>query len=235
IIRTIIVHKKNFKSILTEISKFLYKSLKDGSMNGLKLVLMLATLDIMVEMIVATGLSQKISYNMVSAAGSSLILLLIYVAFTCILFGLGIPTSGAYVTVSLLAAPALISFGVPLMAAHLFVLYYALMSNVTPPIGSAAIIASGISGGNYMRTAFNALRLTLPGFLLPILFVFRPEILMLEGTVLLKALGFIGGLFALLSLSALLEMHMFNKLTLWEAGLLVVAAAAMFITGAITA
>src|SRR5690625_256094 len=142
IIRTIIVHKTDIKRIISDIGILLYIGIKEGAESGLKLILMLATLDIMVEMIVSTGLSQKISYNMVSAAGNSLILLLIYVALTCILFGLGIPTSGAYVTVSLLAAPALISFDVPMMAAHLFVLYYALMSNVTPPIGSAAIIAS---------------------------------------------------------------------------------------------
>lgn len=235
VIRTVIVHRQNFKMMLSEIGTFLYKSLKEGSMNGLKLVLMLATLDIMVEMIVATGLSQKISYNMVSAAGSSLILLLIYVALTCILFGLGIPTSGAYVTVSLLAAPALTAFGVPLLSAHLFVLYYALMSNVTPPIGSAAIIASGISGGRYMLTAMNALRLTLPGFMLPILFVFRPELLMLEGNFILKLFSFIGVLFALLSISALLEMFMLNKLKIWEVGLLIISVVSIFIPGLITA
>lgn len=234
-IRTFIIYKQNFKAALYDVGTFMYKSLKEGSINGLKLVLMLATLDIMVEMITATGLSQKISYSMVDAAGSSLILLLIYVALTCILFGLGIPTSGAYVTVALLAAPALTSFGIPLLSAHLFVLYYALMSNVTPPIGSAAIIASGISGGSYMKTAIYALRLTLPGFTLPILFVFRPELLMLEGSILVKLFSVIGVLFALLAISALLEMYMFNKLKIWEIALLIVSIIAIFIPGLFTA
>lgn len=216
LVKNIIVHRFNFKNITKEMGIFLFKSLREGAINGTKLGLIMASLGVMVEMFVVTGFAQRISNQMISIAGNSLTILLLLVALTCILFGMGMPTTGAYITVSVLAAPALIQFGVPLVAAHFFVLYYALMAAVTPPIGSAAIVATGISGGKYMTTAFISTKLALPGFILPFIFVFRPEILLVSDNLLEIIIAGLTALIGIVSISCIFARYMVNRLTIWE-------------------
>ena len=119
---------------------------------------------------------------MLAISAGSLGLLLVVSAITCIILGCGVPTSAAYILVALLGAPALLKLGVPMLAAHLFVFFYANLSAITPPVALAALVASNISGGSYFRTAFYCVWLGLPIFLLPFLFVLRPEIIGLGGT-----------------------------------------------------
>src|SRR5690606_19148251 len=106
---------------------------------------------------------------------------LLIAAGTCLAFGLGLPTSAAYFLVALLGAPALVALDVPMLAAHLFVFYFANVSAITPPIAIASMVAANIAGARFMPTAFLSVRLGLPGFLLPFLFIAHPEILGLGG------------------------------------------------------
>ena len=210
------VYGNDHKAFAKDYMNFIYRSLKEGATGGVKLGLIMAALGVMVEMFVVTGFAQRISFQMVELAGNSMILLLIYVALTCLLFGCGMPTTGAYLTVALLAAPALVRFGIPELSAHFFVFYYALMAAVTPPIGSAAIVANGLSGGNYMRTALYALRLTLPGFIMPFYFVFRPALLLLRTSTFDTILTVLVVLTSLISLECIIGRYMFTKIPIWQ-------------------
>lgn len=214
---------KNIKLFLKEMSSFLIESLKSGAINGTKLGLMMASLGIMIELFVVTGFAQRLSFQMIDLAGGHLPLLLILVAITCLIFGLGMPTTGAYLTVALLAAPAMISFGVPAMVAHFYVFYFALMAAVTPPVGIGAIVATGISGGNYLKTALHATKLALPGFMLPIFFVYRPELLFVNANLLDALIAFISTLAGLVAISALIEWYFVDKLKIWHAFLLIIS------------
>ncbi len=87
---------------------------------------------------------------------------------------MGIPTTPAYIIVALVGAPVLVRLGIPLLSAHLFVFYFAVMSMVTPPIAPSAILASRMAGASYMRTAVESAKVAVAGFLVPFMFVMSP-------------------------------------------------------------
>jgi TRAP transporter 4TM/12TM fusion protein len=157
------------------------RSLIEGAKSGAQVAIVVAVINVLVEMFVVTGLGQKMSHVMLAISAGSLWLLLIVAAVTCIILGCGVPTSAAYILVALLGAPALLKLGVPMLAAHLFVFFYANLSAITPPVALAALVAANISGGSYLRTAFICVWLGLPIFMLPFVFVVRPEIVALGG------------------------------------------------------
>ena len=143
--------------------------------------MVMACMGIVVVMMTSTGLSSKISQFALSLAGDNLLILAIVIAITCTLFGMGMPSGSAYVLAALLGAPALISFGVPVVVAHFFVFYFAEMSALTPPVAIGGLVASGLIGANFLKTCLTGMRLAIMGFVIPFLFLYRPELL-LQGT-----------------------------------------------------
>lgn len=177
----------------------------DGVRNGAQIAVVIAVIGIIVEMMTITGFAQKLSNLILAMADSSLWVLLLLAAVSCLVFGLGMPTPAAYSIVAVLGAPALVEFGIDILAAHMFVFFYANMSAITPPVALAALVGSKIAGGNYVRTALNATRLGLPGFLLPVLFIISPELLMLGGSAFDRGLIFFSILMLFVALNAALE------------------------------
>ncbi|MDD4362851.1 MAG: TRAP transporter fused permease subunit, partial [Atribacterota bacterium] len=214
-IKTMIT-KKRIKPALCDIGTFLVQSLSSGAKQAAKLGLILACLGIMVELFVVTGFAQKISFQMIELSRGNLLLMLLFIAITCLLFGMGMPTVGTYMVVSVLSAPALVKLGIPLLAAHMFVFYFGLMAMVTPPVGVGVIVATGISEGNYFKTAFNATKLALPGFILPLFFIFRPEILWIDTSFVGVFITFVYILIGLFCLAIVFERHFFDHLKFWE-------------------
>jgi TRAP-type uncharacterized transport system fused permease subunit len=98
--------------------------------------------------------------------------------FLTLIFGMGMPTSAAYLVAAVLVGPALQSLGIPALAAHLFIFYFAVLSMVTPPVALAAYAAAGISGANLWNTGLVAFMIAIPGFLIPFAFVFDQGILL---------------------------------------------------------
>lgn len=169
--------------------------LHEGVVNGAQLAVVIAVIGVLVDMMTITGFAQKLSNLMLGVADDSVIVLLCLAALSCLVFGLGMPTPAAYSLVAVVGAPALVDFGVELLTAHMFVFFFANMSAVTPPVALAALVASKLAKDSYARTAFTASVLGLPGFMIPFLFIVYPEILMLDGTLLTRALAF-GSIFA---------------------------------------
>ena len=164
--------------------------LHEGVVNGAQLAVVIAVIGVLVDMMTITGFAQKLSNLMLGVADDSMIVLLCLAALSCLVFGLGMPTPAAYSLVAVVGAPALVDFGVELLTAHMFVFFFANMSAVTPPVALAALVASKLAKDSYARTAFTASVLGLPGFMIPFLFIVYPEILMLDGTLLTRALAF---------------------------------------------
>ena len=185
-----------------------------------------------IEVLTITGFAQKLSNTMLDLAGGDLALLLVIAAATCLAFGLGLPTSAAYFLVALLGAPAIVALGVPVLAAHLFVFYLANVSAITPPIAIASMVAANISGARFFHTAVLSVRLGLPGFLLPFLFVARPEMLGLGGAAFPEQLVYavVAGT-AVVSLNVAMEGFFLSKMKLWERGLLLPAAFGLLYPG----
>jgi TRAP transporter 4TM/12TM fusion protein len=120
--------------------------------------------------------------GLVSANGAKIFFGLLFVAIACILMGTGIPTTPTYIILASIAAPALGTLGVPLIATHFFVFYYGVLADVTPPVALAAYAAAGIAGSEPMRTGFTAFRLSMGKALVPFMFVYAPSLLLLQFT-----------------------------------------------------
>ena len=95
---------------------------------------------------------------------------------------MGVPTTANYVITSTIAAPALVQMGIPILAAHMFVFYFGIIADVTPPVALAAYAGSAISGGNALKTGVNASKLAIAAFLIPYIFVASPVLLMIDAT-----------------------------------------------------
>ena len=125
-----------------------------------------------------SGLAFAFSAYLVQMGGENLLLLLILCAFVNILLGMGLPTLGVYVMLAILVAPALVKVGVPALAAHMFILYFGMMSLITPPVATAAAVAATIAGAPQMATGWTAMRFGWTAYIVPFLFVYSPAMLM---------------------------------------------------------
>jgi len=146
------------------------------------IVLIGAGAGIVIGVLNVTGLSFNLTYLLVQVGGSSAILLLVLSAIVCIILGMGLPTLGVYVLLAALVAPSLIELGIEPMAAHLYVLYFGMMSMITPPVAVAAFAAAGIARADAMRTGFEAVRFGWTAFIVPFLFVLSPSLILIGGT-----------------------------------------------------
>ena len=153
-----------------------------------------------------TGLATKFGHLVLLLTASDLFLSLVVTAVITILFGLGLPTSASYILTAVLVAPVLTKLGLSLLAAHMFILYYAVLSNVTPPVAVAAYAASAIAQANPLYVALSACRLCLVAFIVPFSFAYG-EALLLEGSWTSILLSTLTATLGVLLLAAAVEGH----------------------------
>jgi len=144
--------------------------------------------------------------------------------------GMGLPTTAAYVVLAALGAPALTEMGVPLLPAHLFIFYFGALSNVTPPVALAAYAAAGIAGGKPVQTAVTALSLAATGFVVPFMFVYGPPLL-LDGSLVAVAGSFATAVIGVSALAGAVIGFVRAPISIWERGVLAVAAVCLLASG----
>lgn len=149
----------------------------EGSKDMAPLVGVLAGLGIIVGVLTQTGLTQRLSFYLLSLSGGYLLAILFIAMVASILFGLGMPTGAAYIVVAILVAPALVNAGVSEISAHFFVFYFAALSAITPPVAIAVVIATRIADSDFMHTSKEALRIGLIGFIVPYIFIYNEAIM----------------------------------------------------------
>ncbi|TWT04828.1 TRAP transporter permease [Planomicrobium sp. CPCC 101079] len=174
--------------------KDIVHALVDGARTALAVAAATAAAGIIVGVVVKTGLGLGLANGLVSASGGNILLTLFFTMLASIVLGMGSPTTANYVITSTIAAPAIIAllmidqpFGaaVPLvvaLSAHLFVFYFGIIADITPPVALAAFAASGISGGEPIKTGFIAAKLAAAAFIIPYMFVLSPALLMIDTT-----------------------------------------------------
>lgn len=149
-----------------------------GAITTAPIAIIISSINGIVDLFVVTGMPSKLSLALMELSGGVLLYALVLAFIICVIMGLGMPTSAAYLVVAVLIAPTLVNqFAVPELAAHYFVMYAAILSAVTPPIATGVAVASGIAGAGFWHTANKALRIAAPMFVLPFMFVFHPEII----------------------------------------------------------
>jgi TRAP transporter 4TM/12TM fusion protein len=153
----------------------LLKALQGGSMSVLNVAATCAGAGMIVGVVTLTGLGLKFSSIVLAYAGNSLLLTAIYTALIVWIVGLAVPVTASYIICVVIAAPALIALKVPEFAAHMFVFYYAVLSEVSPPTALSPFAAAAITGGDPYRTTLQAWKYTTPAFLVPLIFVIDPQ------------------------------------------------------------
>jgi TRAP transporter 4TM/12TM fusion protein len=149
----------------------LVEALKAGSVGVISVAATCASAGIIVGVVTLTGLGLKFSSIVIDLAGSSLALTAVYTALVVWVVGLAVPVTASYIICAVIAAPALTKLGVPDFAAHMFIFYYAVLSEVSPPTALSPFAAAAITGGNPYRTTLQSWKYTLPAFLVPFVFV----------------------------------------------------------------
>ncbi|MGE0313613.1 MAG: TRAP transporter permease [Lautropia sp.] len=148
-----------------------------GGVQGASMAVVMGTVGVLSECITATGAAVPLGWAVEAFAGDSLALALLATAIMCLVLGAGIPTVGAYILTAAIAAPIVTGLGLDRYLAHFFILYYACLSAITPPVAAAALAASAIAEVSYFRTAVKASTLAVMLYLLPFLFVYQPALL----------------------------------------------------------
>ncbi|MDK2901769.1 C4-dicarboxylate TRAP transporter large permease protein DctM [Koleobacter methoxysyntrophicus] len=214
--------------------KKIIEALEMGARNTISVAVPCAVVGIIVGISTLTGFGSKIAGSIISWSGGSLFLTLFFTMIACIVLGLGMPSIPAYILTATMAAPALARMGVPPLASHFFVFYFAMMANVTPPVALAAFAASGISGGDINKTGYEAFKLALAGFLIPYMFVYSPALLGIEttfGGILVVA---ITAMIGVIALAGAVEGYLLIEAKLYQRLILLAAAFTLIKPGGMT-
>ena len=187
---TLLKYRDRLAAGAKEVGVTLLRGADSAARSMAAIMIVIAEIAWIVEIFQMTGVLQTIASTMLATSraltaaipiGGELFFLAIMAAVVCIAFGFGAPSIVAYLFVALLAAPAMTQLGVPPLAAHMFVFYFAILSAISPPVAGACLVSCGISNGSFLRTCQYAMRFALPAYLLPFLWLYEPA-LIAQGT-----------------------------------------------------
>lgn len=192
------------------------KGLENGARNVLGVLVACAAAGIIIGVVTKTGVGLKLASGLLDLSGGLLLPSMFLTMITAIVLGMGVPTTANYVITSTIAAPALLQMGVPILAAHMFVFYFGIIADVTPPVALAAYAGAGISGGNALKTGVNASKLAIAAFIIPYMFVLSPELLLMDGLTAGLALSLFTALVGMVALSSSLIGYLAAPLKSWQ-------------------
>lgn len=191
------------------------KTLDFGARAMIETAIACAAAGFIIGIVSLTGIGLKFSGIIVNLAGNNLLLVLLFTMITSMILGMGLPTVAAYIVQVSLTVPALVELGVAPMAAHLFIFYFAILANITPPVALASYAAAGIAGANPIETSLVSIRLGIAGFIIPFMFVYGNELLLI-GNYLEITLALITAVIAIYIFAAAIEGWWIKKLNVLE-------------------
>jgi TRAP transporter 4TM/12TM fusion protein len=200
------------------------KALSSGSISVLSVASTCASAGIIVGVVTLTGLGLKFSSIIIAYAGGNLFLTAVYTGILMWVIGLAVPVTATYIIGAVIAAPALITLGVPDFAAHMFIFYYAVLSEVSPPTALSPFAAAALTGGSPFKTMMMAWKYTIPAFIVPFMFVLTPEGigLLLEGPVGNMIWTFVTALIGVAGIAGGASTWFFRRTALWERFFLII-------------
>lgn len=160
----------------------LIDALVDGARTALGVASATAAAGIIVGVVTLTGLGLSLANGLLDLSGGIPFLTLFFTMIASLILGMGAPTTANYIITSTIAAPAIVALGYPALAAHLFVFYFGIIADITPPVALAAFAASGIAGGEPIKTGVNATKLAIAAWIIPYMFVFSPALILINST-----------------------------------------------------
>ena len=214
--------------------KDILQGLEMGARGALGVLVACAAAGIIIGVVTKTGVGLKLASALLGMAGGMLLPTMFFTMITSIILGMGVPTTANYVITSTIAAPALVQMGVPILAAHMFVFYFGIIADVTPPVALAAYAGAAISGGNPLKTGVNASKLAIAAFIIPYIFVFSPQLLMIDASVESLIIVAITSLIGMVGLSSSMIGYLIGKLSWFDRLVMFVGGILMISPGLVT-
>ncbi|HEY4999505.1 MAG TPA: TRAP transporter large permease subunit, partial [Usitatibacter sp.] len=156
----------------------------DGAKQALPVGLACAIVGVIIGVLTLTGAASSFAGFILEVGAKSIFLSLFLTMIVCLILGMGIPTIPNYIITSSIAAPALLKLGVPLLVSHMFVFYFGIMADLTPPVALAALAAASIAKESYMKIGWKATQIAIAGFVIPYMAVYDPSLMLQGGTLL---------------------------------------------------
>ncbi|WP_078408774.1 TRAP transporter permease [Priestia abyssalis] len=211
------------------------QAMEEGIRSSLGVAMSCAIVGIIVGVSTLTGLGPKLTQSILVLGQGEIVLTLIFTMVACIIMGMGLPSIPTYIITSTMAAPALLELGIAPFLTHMFVFYFGILANVTPPVALAAFAGAGIAGGNPTKTGFESMRLAMSGFIIPFVFVFSPSLLMMDVSGPLEVISVTAtSIIGILGLSAAIERYFLTDMQLPVALICFVGSITLIIPGAVT-
>ncbi|MCT4607283.1 MAG: TRAP transporter permease [Marinisporobacter sp.] len=199
--------------------KDIIDGLEKGARSAITVVSACACAGIIIGVVTQTGLGLKMGSMLVSIANGKLLLTLFFTMVTSLILGIGVPTTANYVITSTIAAPALLMMNVPVLAAHMFAFYFGIIADVTPPVCLAAVAGAGVAKSEPMRTGVQAARLAIAAFLIPYIFVYSPQLLLIDVSIVQVIFIVITALIGIVSVAAALTGYFKANMSIMERAL----------------
>jgi TRAP transporter 4TM/12TM fusion protein len=194
------------------------QALVEGARTALSVIAATAAAGIIVAVVTKTGLGLSLANSLVDLANEKLLLTLFFTMIASLILGMGAPTTANYIITSTIAAPAIILLGVNDLSAHMFVFYFGIMADITPPVALAAFAAAGMSGGRPIATGLNSAKLSIAAFIIPYMFVLEPQLLLydIDGNYLHVIWIFLTAFLGMISIGAGIIGYWYRKLYIVE-------------------
>jgi TRAP transporter 4TM/12TM fusion protein len=196
--------------------KDILDALETGARAALGVAIACATAGIIVGVVTLTGLGLKMANGLIDLAGGNLFFTLFFSMITSLILGMGAPTTANYVITSTMAAPALVQLGVPLLAAHMFVFYFGIIADLTPPVALAAYAGASIAKANPFKTGVISTKLAIGAFIVPYIFVYNPAMLLIGTTPFLLVQNLITACGGMVGLGAAMIGYCLTHMRWWE-------------------
>lgn len=190
--------------------KDIIEALESGARTALGVAMSCAVVGLIIGVATLTGFGLKLAGAILFLGKGNLLITLILTMIACIVLGMGLPSIPAYIITATMAAPALAKMGIPHLVSHMFVFYFGMLANLTPPVALAAFAGAGIAGGKPAKTGFQAVKLALAGFVVPYIFVYSPALLLIDTTPLNTVIVVITAVIGVFALGAAVEGYL-NK------------------------
>ena len=190
-------------------------ALADGAKQTVSVAVACACVGIIIGVCSKTGFGLTMANTIIALGSTSLLFTLFFTMITCMILGMGLPSIPAYIITATIAAPALAKLGIPAGAAHMFSFYYAMFANLTPPVALASFAAAGLSGGNPMKTGVASVKLAIAGFIVPFMFVYAPQLMLINTTLAEGAWVAASACVGVFLIAVAVEGYLFTPMAAW--------------------
>lgn len=211
--------------------KDILRSIEEGAKNAVTVGIACAIVGVVIATISLTSVGLVVGNNIISLAGENLLIAAFLTMIISILLGMGVPVTAAYIIVAAITVPILIELGVTPIAAHMFGLYYAALSSITPPVALASYAAAGIAGADANKVSIESVKIGIVGFIIPFFFLFNPVLLFAEGTTGDSIRAAVTAMVGVVALAAVMKGRLFKPTNVVQRVSLLIAAALLIQPG----